>query len=49
MGIRPQNPLKEIDLRLVLNKGRIMNMIDEEEKEPGKESASLGLGALFIC
>lgn len=30
-------------------KAGIMNMIDGEEEEAGKESASMGLGALFIC
>lgn len=46
VGIKLQSPLKGLETGL---KGGIMNMIDVEKKEAGKESASLGLGALFIC
>lgn len=44
--IKLQNPLKRLETGL---KGGIVNMIDVERKEAGKESASLGLAALSVC
>lgn len=46
VGIKLQSPLKRLETGL---KGGIMNMTDVERKEAGKESARLGLGALFTC
>lgn len=50
MGIRPERPRPSERIRCETGvKAGIMNVIDEEEEEAGKESASLVLGALFIC
>lgn len=50
MGIRPERPKPSEGIRFEAGvKAGIMNMIDGEEEEAGKESASVGLGALFIC
>lgn len=49
MGIRPERPKPSEGIRFETGvKAGIMNMIDGEEEEAGKESASVGLGALFI-
>lgn len=49
MGIRPERPKPSEGIRFETGvKAGIMNMIDGEEEEAGKESASLGLGALSV-
>lgn len=44
-GNQARKPTEEIRFETGVKAG-IMNMIDEEEEEAGKESASLGPGAL---